>query len=164
MVKGGLTAALASSVAALAASAAKEKKPSRPVKSRRTPAAGGGHSGAREPDTDQENSKTVSKAQKKKAAGKEGGSGDAQTVLATDQTKVLVSGLGADTAAEDLEDAFRCTSARHAPVFPSCMPTSLWAIALAVLTLCARRHLRRTDFGVVVVSCGLQRCRACTAH
>lgn len=115
MVKSGMTAALASSVAALAASAAKAK-PSRQVKSanNKPPAAGGGARGRVKLDPDQENasSKTMSKEHRKLVADNEGGGEDAPAVLATDQTKVLVSGLGADTAAEDLEDAFRCTSVR----------------------------------------------------
>lgn len=101
--KSELSSSLASSVASLAASAAKEKP-----KVRATPRRGS----TRKPDEDQENALDRTTAQKgdKRAGSRENAPEDGaerSKAIAADQTRVLVSGLAADTQAEDLENAFR---------------------------------------------------------
>ena len=113
MVKSGLTSDLASSVAALAASAAnaatkknKEKPAARQHNNinKASPAEGG-----REfKNADAEQGTAISKSLPKKRQKQSVDEGEYASAapLATDQTRVLVSGLSADTTASAIEDVF----------------------------------------------------------
>ena len=117
MGKSAMSSSLASSVAALAASAAKEKpasKPLQPASSSATPAGKGVR--AKQDSAQKENSsRPPKKVRPNKAAEAAAGEEDKTSThilvaqpTSADQTRVMVSGLDADTEAEALEDAFRC--------------------------------------------------------
>ena len=109
MTKAGLAASLASSVAALAASAANANDAPQMKAASKASA----RSGRAVPDPDQENARSRSRPAKgnKRATAAEAGA-DADTpghvgaMTHADQTRVLVSGLAEDVAAELIEDAF----------------------------------------------------------
>ena len=112
MTKAGLAASLASSVAALAASAANANDAPQMKAASKASA----RSGRAVPDPDQENARSRSRPAKgnKRARAAEAGAeaADADTpghvgaMTHADQTRVLVSGLAEDVAAELIEDAF----------------------------------------------------------
>jgi hypothetical protein len=99
VVKGGLSADLASSVAELAAIAAKER-----------PAGRSPRNTSKEKEEKASNAKVRHNKGARKGEethGMKEEENGAMTTTHADQTQVLVSGLTGETKAEDLEDAFR---------------------------------------------------------